>query len=283
MKIKKKKYFTILFGLLLTAIAFNLFLSPYNYVTGGVGGLSIVVHHLVPAINESVFIFIANLVLIVVSYLFLGKEKTRNTILGSLLFPFFVSITKEITSVIVLDLDPFIVACLGGILSGYGYGLVFQNNYTTGGTDILNQMMEKYFHIPMSKSILYVDGLIVFLGGFTFGVTNLMYSLIALALISYFSNNTQLGINKNRMLYITSSRVEDIRSYLIREGYDATILHTQGGYSKRKRKILLSSVHENDYYRIRQDLLKIDPRIFIVVTSAYEQHNANLLVLESKN
>ncbi len=283
MKIKKKKYFTILFGLLLTAIAFNLFLSPYNYVTGGVGGLSIVVHHLVPAINESVFIFIANLVLIVVSYLFLGKEKTRNTILGSLLFPFFVSITKEITSVIVLDLDPFIVACLGGILSGYGYGLVFQNNYTTGGTDILNQMMEKYFHIPMSKSILYVDGLIVFLGGFTFGVTNLMYSLIALALISYFSNNTQLGINKNRMLYITSSRVEDIRSYLIREGYDATILHTQGGYSKRKRKILLSSVHENDYYRIRQDLLKIDPRIFIVVTSAYEQHNANLLVLESKS
>ena len=283
MKIKKKKYFTILFGLLLTAIAFNLFLSPYNYVTGGVGGLSIVVHHLVPAINESVFIFIANLVLIVVSYLFLGKEKTRNTILGSLLFPFFVSITKEITSVIVLDLDPFIVACLGGILSGYGYGLVFQNNYTTGGTDILNQMMEKYFHIPMSKSILYVDGLIVFLGGFTFGVTNLMYSLIALALISYFSNNTQLGINKNRMLYITSSRVEDIRSYLIREGYDATILQTQGGYSKRKRKILLSSVYENDYYRIRQDLLKIDSRIFIVVTSAYEQHNANLLVLESKN
>ena len=258
-------------------------MSPYNYVTGGVGGLSIVVHHLVPAINESVFIFIANLVLIVVSYLFLGKEKTRNTILGSLLFPFFVSITKEITSVIVLDLDSFIVACLGGILSGYGYGLVFQNNYTTGGTDILNQMMEKYFHIPMSKSILYVDGLIVLFGGFVFGITNLMYSLIALALISYFSNNTQLGINKNRMLYITSSRVEDIRSYLIREGYDATILQTQGGYSKRKRKILLSSVHENDYYRIRQDLLKIDPRIFIVVTSAYEQHNANLLVLESKS
>ena len=283
MKIKKKKYFTILFGLLLTAIAFNLFLSPYNYVTGGVGGLSIVVHHLVPAINESVFIFIANLVLIVVSYLFLGKEKTRNTILGSLLFPFFVSITKEITNVIVLDLDSFIVACLGGILSGYGYGLVFQNNYTTGGTDILNQMMEKYFHIPMSKSILYEDGLIDLFGGFVFGITNLMYSLIALALISYFSNNTQLGINKNRMLYITSSRVEDIRSYLIREGYDATILQTQGGYSKRKRKILLSSVHENDYYRIRQDLLKIDPRIFIVVTSAYEQHNANLLVLESKS
>ena len=283
MKIKKKKYFTILFGLLLTAIAFNLFLSPYNYVTGGVGGLSIVVHHLVPAINESAFIFIANLVLIVVSYLFLGKEKTRNTILGSLLFPFFDSITKEITNVIVLDLDSFIVACLGGILSGYGYGLVFQNNYTTGGTDILNQMMEKYFHIPMSKSILYVDGLIVLFGGFVFGITNLMYSLIALALISYFSNNTQLGINKNRMLYITSSRVDDIRSYLIREGYDATILQTQGGYSKRKRKILLSSVHENDYYRIRQDLLKIDPRIFIVVTSAYEQHNANLLVLESKS
>ena len=282
MKIKVKKYLSILIGLLFIAIAFNLFLSPYNYVTGGVSGLSIVVNHLID-VNESVFMFIMNLVLIGVSYFFLGKEKTKNTILGSLLFPVFVSMTEGIGNVIVLDLDPFIVACLGGILSGYGYGLVFQNNYTTGGTDILNQMMEKYFHIPMSKSILYVDGLIVFLGGFTFGVTNLMYSLIALALISYLSNNTQLGINKHRILYITSSRVEQIRSYLVSEGYDATILHTQGGYSKRKRKILFSSVHENDYYRIRQDMLRIDPRIFIVVTNAYEQHNANLLVSERSN
>ena len=130
MKIKVKKYLSILIGLLFIAIAFNLFLSPYNYVTGGVSGLSIVVNHLID-VNESVFMFIMNLVLIGVSYFFLGKEKTKNTILGSLLFPVFVSMTEGIGNVIVLDLDPFIVACLGGILSGYGYGLVFQNNYTS--------------------------------------------------------------------------------------------------------------------------------------------------------
>ncbi len=275
MKNKVKRILVVLVGLFLVSISFNLFLSPYNYVTGGVSGVAIIVSHFI-SLPISLFLFVVNLFLIGVSYLFLGREKTRNTVLGSILFPIFTYLTADIANWIVLDIDPFFVAILGGLLSGYGYGLVFQNNYTTGGTDILNQLMEKYMKIPMSKSIMIIDGTIVLFGGFVFGFTNLVYSLIVLVLISVFSNHIQLDVNKNRVLYITSDKLSDIEKCLIFHGYDVTILDSFGGYTKKAHKMILSSISSGDYYRIKEELLRIDPEIFIVVTNAYEQKNANV-------
>jgi len=143
MKNKIIRYIYLITGLLLVAIAFNLFLSPYNFVSGGVSGLAIVMKK-VFNINESIFMLGTNILLIGISLKFLGKETTKNTILGSLLFPVFTFLTEKISIYIPLDLDPLLIAILGGALSGFGYGLIFKNNFTTGGTDILNQISEKY-------------------------------------------------------------------------------------------------------------------------------------------
>lgn len=272
-----KKYFSVLLGLFLVAIAFNLFLSPYHFVAGGVSGLSILVKSLFH-INESVFLLFANLFLLVLSFVFLGKEKTRNTILGSLLFPLFTFLTQDIATFVVLEIDPFLVAILGGGLSGFGYGLIFQQNFTTGGTDILNQIAEKYLKVPMSKSILFVDGTITFLGCFLFGFPNMVYSFVSLILISEISNRTQLGINKNRVLYITSLKVVEIKKYLRDYGYDSTLMDYKGGYSKIRGKMLMSSIYEKDYYRVKEGILLLDPNVFIVVTNAYELQNANVMI-----
>jgi len=277
MKMKIKQYSTIILGLLLVSISFNLFLSPNNIVAGGVSGLAIVIHKLCN-INESSFILVINIFLILISWIFLGKEKTKNTILGSLLFPIFTFLTERIRIWIPLELDKFLIAILGGALSGLGYGLIFKNNFTTGGTDILNQITEKYFKIPMSKSILYVDGIIVMLGCITFGITTMFYSLIALVLISEISNRTQLGINKNRVLYITSNETEQIKKYLNNFGYDITIMNSKGGYSKKRKTLMMCSIYEKDYYKIKEGIMLIDPLAFIIVTNAYEQTNANITI-----
>jgi len=277
MKNKIKQYISLIIGLFLVAIAFNLFLSPYNFVAGGVSGLAIVIHKLTK-INESIFMLVMNILLILISLKFLGKEKTKNTILGSLLFPVFTLITENISIWIPLELDPLLIAILGGAISGFGYGLIFKNNFTTGGTDILNQMTEKYLKIPMSKSILFVDGTIVLLGCITFGITTMIYSLIALILISELSNRTQIGINKNRVLYINSLKTEEIVKYLTKNNYDITLMDSKGGYTKKKNKIVMSSIHEKDYYKIKEGILIIDPAAFIIVTNAYEQKNANVTI-----
>jgi len=274
MKTKIKQYCYLVIGLLLVALAFNLFLSPYNLAAGGVSGLAIIIHKVL-GINESVFIFITNLFLIIISLRFLGLEKTKNTILGSFLFPIFTAFTENISNYIVLDIDPLLVAILGGVVSGFGYGLIFQNNFTTGGTDILNQIAEKYLKIPMSKSMMFIDGTIVLAGFFIFGINNI-YALITLYLISDLSNKTQLNINKNKVLYITSTKIKEIKDYLIKSGYDITFLDYTGGYTKKKGKIIMVSIPEKDYFKIKEAILIMDEKAFIIVTKAYELENANV-------
>lgn len=275
MKNKIKTYTTVIAGLLLVALSFNLFLSPNNLVAGGVSGASILARELF-GIKESVFIYVANFLLVLVSLRFLGIEKTKNTLLGSVLFPVFISLTENISQRITFDLDILILAVLGGALSGIGYGLIFRNNFTTGGTDILNQIAEKYLKIPMGRSILMVDGPIVVLGLMVFGLEQTIYSLIVLILISTLSNRTMFELNKNRVLYIQTDKVKEIQDYLSKNFYyDTTIMNMIGGYTHKKKKMILCTVSQKDYYQIKEGILLIDSESFITVTKAYEQKNAN--------
>lgn len=273
------KHLTFLFGLLLVAFSFNLFLEPYNLVAGGVSGLSLIIHKIF-SINESLFILITNLILLVISFLFLGKEKTRNTILGSLLFPIFVELTSFIIPYIHIDeLELIVIAVLGGILSGIGYGIVFKSGFTSGGTDILNQIMEKYMHIPISVSIILVDGIITVLGGFIFGIPTMIYAMISLILLSIFSHKTIIGEGKSKTLYITSSKYKEIKSYLHEElKIDSTDFNIVGGYSRENQKMIMTVIDTKDYYRIKEAITIIDKEAFITATDAYQLINENVTI-----
>ena len=110
MRKKAKKYFTVILGILLVAIAFNLFLAPYNLTSNGVSGLSIIVKRFT-GISEGTFILAANLILIGISYNFLGWKKTKHSIIGSILLPIFISLTSQITKFIVIEnMDELIIA-----------------------------------------------------------------------------------------------------------------------------------------------------------------------------
>ena len=276
---KIKKYGNVAIGIFLVAISYNLFFSPCDLDTGGISGLAIVIKKLF-FINESIFIFIMNFLLLILSYIILGKELTKNTILGSILLPFFINFTENINQFIVIaNLDPLLITLLGGVISGIGYGMLFKNNFTSGGTDILNQIAEKKFKIPMNLSMIYIDGLIVLLGGFIFGVESFLYSVIALLLISNISNKTIIGMNQNKVFYIQTEQYKKVIAYLTKElHYDVTIFEMQGGFSEKKKKLILCSVKTNDYYKVKTALNYIDHQIFITITENYELLNANLMV-----
>lgn len=281
-KEKINQYITFFLGLIVSTISFNLFLSRNNLVTGGVSGISIIIHHLF-GINESIFMLIVNIFLVLLSLWLLGKEKTRNTVLGSILYPVFVHLTSYITNLIVIEIDPFLQAVLAGLLSGLGSGLVFKSNFTTGGTDIVSQIIEKYAHVPMSTAIRAVDVPIVLLGWMAFGFNNMMYALIALVILSVVSNSTMLELNKNRLMYITSKKIKEIQEYLINEHeYDVTITKKIGGFTGKVDQLILCSVDKENYYAIKEGILLIDKDAFIVVTKSYEQKNANHALRKSK-
>ena len=270
-KSKFKRYAQFCLGCLLVAISFNLFLAPNDLVPGGVSGFSVIINHLL-SINKSIIILGLSLLLLILSYIFLGKNKTRGSILGSLLFPLFVEITSNISEIIQIDTSQLLLsAVFGGILYGFGAGIIFKAGFTTGGTDILNQIISKYAKVSMGKSMLICDGTIVLLSGIVFGPTKLMYSVIILYLISYMSDRVILGISDSKAFYIVTDEEKKIKEYVIKYlNHGVTVFNAKGGYKKEKQTVLLCVLPTKDYYKLKEGIHEIDPDAFFVVTDAYE-------------
>ena len=270
-KDKLKRYFELVIGILLIAIAFNLFLLPNELVFGGVSGLSIIVSKFI-TIDASTFIMIASLLLLVVSFLVLGRNDTKASIVGSILFPIFVNITANIGEYIKLDTGNVLLsAVFGGIIYGFGAGLVFKAGFTTGGTDIINQILSKYLHMSMGNAMLISDGLIVVLGGFFFGATKLMYALIVIYIIGLMTDKVLLGISNSKAFYIITNEDEKIRDYLLNElHHGVTIFSVKGGYTHKKDEVILCVVPTREYYRVKEGIHEIDSEAFFVVCDAYE-------------
>ena len=270
-KDKLKRYFELVIGILLIAVAFNLFLLPNELVFGGVSGLSIIVSKFI-TIDASTFIMIASLLLLVVSFLVLGKNDTKASIVGSILFPIFVNITANIGEYIKLDTGNVLLsAVFGGIIYGFGAGLVFKAGFTTGGTDIINQILSKYLHMSMGNAMLISDGLIVVLGGFFFGATKLMYALIVIYIIGLMTDKVLLGISNSKAFYIITNEDEKIRDYLLNElHHGVTIFSVKGGYTHKKDEVILCVVPTREYYRVKEGIHEIDSEAFFVVCDAYE-------------
>lgn len=276
---KIKEIFNLFLGLTISSLSFNLFLSPYHLAAGGVSGIALFAHKIFN-LNESLFIFLTNTFLLLISFIFLGKEKIRKSFLGSIFLPIMIYLTSFITKYINLSgLEMILIAVLAGVTSGTGTGLIFKSGYTSGGTDIINQITEKYFHISIGTSIIIVDGFITLCGAFVFGFNAMIYSFITLILLSIFSNKMLLGINSNKTLYIYSEKYEDIKKYLHEIlKYDSTDLKIKGGYTKKAGKIILTVINTKDYYKVKLALKSIDPKVFITVVNSYQQVNANVTI-----
>ena len=273
--INKKSYIkrtiTFLIGLLLIALSYNIFLAPNNLVPGGVTGIAIIINNFVP-IDSSLIILFFNIILLLVSYLTLGKEKTRATILGALLLPVFISLTSSITDLFYIDTSQLLLSSVfGGALFGFGAGLVFKAGFSTGGTDIINLIVSKYFKIGIGTSMLLTDGLIVLGSSFVFGMTRLMYSIVILYIISFMSDRVILGISDSKAFYIITDKDDEVKEYILNSlNHGVTIFKAKGGFKKENRNVLMCVLPTKEYYRLRTGISEIDKEAFFVVTDAYE-------------
>ena len=266
-----KRNIQLVIGCLLIATSYNLFLVPNNIVAGGVAGFAIIINYLFN-IDNSLVILIGSIILLILSYFLLGKEKTKATILGSLLFPICVNLTKNIGNIIDIDTNQLLlISVFGGVVYGFGAGLIYKAGFTTGGTDIINQILSKYLKISIGNSMLYCDGTIVLLTAFVFGPTQFMYSIIILYVISYMSDRVILGVSDSKAFYIVTDEEEKIKEYILRYlNHGVTVFNAKGGYAKENQKVLMCVLPTKDYYKLKEGIHEIDPKSFFVVTDAYE-------------
>ncbi len=270
-KTRIKRYLLLAFGCFLVALSFNLFYQPNDLVVGGVSGISLIIKHFFGT-DPSLVILIISLLLVILSYFLLGKEATKATILGTILYPVFVKLTANVAVYIDLDASEMLLsAVFGGLLNGFGSGLIFKAGFTTGGTDILNQIVAKYGKVSMGKAIILIDGLIVLAGGLTFGFTKLMYAMIVLYIISLMTDRVLLGISDSKAFYIITEEEKEVKEFILKYlHHGVTVFNAHGGYNEKKQTVLMCVIPTKEYFKLKEGIHKLDPSAFFVVTDAYE-------------
>lgn len=270
-----KRYFMLFSGCLIVAFAFNLFFLKYNIVCFGVSGISIILSRY--GINPVTFILIANIILLIIAYFVLGFDSAKNQFVGSLIYPVFVELTSIITAKIDLgNTEMVVIALLGGVLAGVGYGLIYKSNFSTGGTDVIIEIICKFLKISMGTSGLIVNGIIVAFGKIAFSWSTVLYAIFVSYLISIFTDKVLLGISRSKAFYIvTNKEIDDtVKDFLLSiDGVGATVIDAEGGYSNDNQTLLLAVVPTRSYFIVKDGLREIDKNIFFLVCDSYEVSN----------
>ena len=264
------RYSQFILGVLLIAIAYNLFILPTNIVYG-VGGIGVILKKIYN-IDPSLVIFISSILLLIVSYFALGKESTAKTVVGSLLYPIFVKLTEWVINYVSFsNLEPLVIVLFGAVLTGFGLGLIFKAGFTTGGTDILNAIVSKYGKMSMGSSMYLTDGIIILISLFIFGFETFIYSIISLYIISLMTDKVVLGISNSKAFYIITEHETSIKKFLVqRLKHGVTVLDGRGGYTGNHQKVIMCIVPTKEYFLVKEAIHEIDPLAFYIVTDAYE-------------
>ncbi len=279
MKLLKEEKETILeglsfvLGISLYALCFNLFLIPNELVVSGFSGVAIVTQKLF-GWNNQAFIYITNFILLWVSFIFLKPETTKKNIVGSIMFPLMITLTLPMANFINEKLirDDFLIILLFSIiLYGVSSGLIYRSGFSTGGSDIIMQIINKYIKVGESKSMIFANSIIIFIGMLVFGFNKGVYSFIILITSTYFIDKIMFGISDSKVFYIYTKKVRKIKKLILQDFKTGlTIIPSRGGYSLKKGHMIMCVVSNQDYYIFKEKILEIDPNAFLIINKCYE-------------
>lgn len=280
-KYRINEFAEITIGVILIATGFYFLFLPSELVTGGVTGLSIVFKEIFSAseVAVSLFIFIANLILLIVGGVILGKNFFFKTIYGTLLLPLITLIYSllPIDSHIILNniADDsnkiIIISTIGGLITGLGLGLVFKNNATTGGTDVLQRILYEKLKVPFSFAIYLTDGIIIALGFFFFGIDNTYFAIIALVISGTLVDKVILTGRSGYTVFIITSDYHKLKTEIYSKvNRGITKVSAIGGYSDKDRDMIICTISKNQLYHLKSVISENDPTAFTFITKTVE-------------
>ncbi len=260
-------------GVFLYALCFNLFLIPNDLVVSGFSGVAIVAQKLFgwPA---STFIYITNAILLIVSFIFLGWKLTKRNIAGSIMYPLMITVSEPIANFLdnyIIGDDFYLVLLFAIILYGVSSGLIYRTGFSTGGSDIIMQILNKYLNISESKAMIGANSLIIIVGMMVFGFNKGVYSFIILICSTYFIDKIMFGLSDSKVFYIYTKKLRKIKKLILDDFQTGfTSIPSRGGYSQKRGFMIMCVVSNKDYYLFKQKILEIDPQAFIIINSCYE-------------
>lgn len=262
----------ILIGNFLLAVSVACFVVPNEILAGGVAGIAVALHPVLPFIDTTLLINIETIGLFIIGTICLGKGFFVKTLLSTICYPIFLNFLTVLVQGRVFTESPIIASLYAGILMGLGVGIVFRTGSSTGGTDIPALLMEKYFHMPLHVACLIVDGAAVILGITTYSVETALIGLIAVYMQSFMVDKAiAFGGQKTKSIMVVSDKYEEILVSISKEiDRGATLLHGEGAYSRKNKKIILCVVDNKQYPKLNILVNDIDENAFLIVHEAHE-------------
>lgn len=177
-----QEYIVATIGVILVAIGIQYFFAPNDIAGGGLSGLALIINHYVPSVSMGIIIFIGNLILFAISFILIGGDFGLKTIYASFMLSVVIDFMDKILNSTALTTNLLAAVIVGTIVTAIGLAMVFATNASTGGTDILAKILNKYTTFNIGISLLIVDLFVAIMGGFTFGLQKGIYSMLVIVL-----------------------------------------------------------------------------------------------------
>ncbi len=269
---KIQEYLLITIGMIMVAAGMYFFLIPNNLAVGGASGLAIVLHYFIPNISIGSLMIIINILLFIIGFIFIGSSFGVKTIYASLgisgsvlLFEKFFPMVEPITD------DLLIQLFFGILISAVGMGIVFNQNASTGGTDIFAKILNKFLGIELGKGVLFSDFFITLMAGFAFGPELGMYALFGVIINGFLVDATIEGLNIYKEVNIVSDYNDTIKDYIVTNlERGATLYEAKGAFTDNRKEVLMTVVDRKDFIRLKNYIKDVDDKAFITVSHINE-------------
>ncbi|OHE18437.1 MAG: hypothetical protein A2X96_00460 [Syntrophobacterales bacterium GWC2_56_13] len=257
----------LVLGSLLCGVGVNGILIPHGFVSGGVTGLALVFHYLVPSLSVALIYAIANVPLFIAGWFFISRRFFLYSIVGTLIF----SAAVQWAQFPVPVQDKLLAAILAGLIFGTGSGVILKSMGSAGGTDILSVIFLQRFSIRVGTTVLVFNTLVLATAALLISLEDALYTLIYLYVSTKIVDLVVTGLSQRKAVFIISPRWEKISPRILTEIHrGVTILRGQGAYSQREQQILYTVVTFREVATLKQIVRSEDPAAFVVVSDTTE-------------
>lgn len=255
------EYVQILLGATMVGLAYNMFLLPSQLAAGGISGISTILfeaYHFSPAITQ----FVINIPIFMIGWFALGNDFSGKSLVGTFWVPFVIFFTADISYVVT---NPLLGAVYGGIILGFGLGIVYRGNGSTGGTAALAQILKKFTNLSSGYSQLIVDGFVVSASLIVFNLELTLFALMSIYITSKTIDFVQLRTASSKLILIITEEEDKIQK-LIQEKIDRglTKIRSVGGYSNEDKTMILCVAEQSEAVTLKKYLQQQEPSSFVI-------------------
>lgn len=265
-----KEFALITIGIFLVAVSVVYFFEPNNIAAGGITGLAIVINHYIPFISIGPLVLMMDAILFIVALIVLGAKFGAKTIYSSFLLSTSMWLMQTFIPINITN-DLILATIFGTLISAVGMAIVFNANASTGGTDIIAKILNKFFHIEIGKSLLIVDFLVTLLGAVTFGINIGLYGLLAVIINGVVIDNIIAGFKTKSEITIISEKNKEISKFILDDlERGCTFIKGIGGFTRKDTSILYTVLDRNEFIKLKNKIKEIDKNAFITVGEVHE-------------